>query len=89
MAISIVVRDRISRLLTFNHEIKRKALSLVVKNKENEFMIRLKAQMELQKMIRFAHSGHSDTMRYHSAPILTILRSNIDTLGHPLWLEDA
>lgn len=53
MALGISIRDRISRLLTFNHEVKRKSLLLIIKNRENvDFMSRMKAQLELQKMKR-------------------------------------
>ncbi|KAI8899798.1 hypothetical protein BC833DRAFT_584336 [Globomyces pollinis-pini] len=53
MSISNVVRDRLARILTSRYEPKRQALRLIIYKKENPLVLRIKAQMELQKLSRY------------------------------------
>ncbi|KAL2918358.1 40S ribosomal protein mrp2, mitochondrial [Polyrhizophydium stewartii] len=55
MAIAWVLRDRIRRIVTAEFEVQRKALRLIVKDQRNPLPVRVRAQIELQKLPRMSH----------------------------------
>ncbi|OAJ43151.1 hypothetical protein BDEG_26532 [Batrachochytrium dendrobatidis JEL423] len=50
MAIKSVLRDRLRRILTSELEVQRQALRLIIKDERNTLPVRVRAQLELQKM---------------------------------------
>ncbi|KAI9363970.1 hypothetical protein DFJ73DRAFT_810421 [Zopfochytrium polystomum] len=53
-ALAIRLRDRIARFVVAEQEPQRQALRMVMKDKSLPLMLRLKAQLELQKFSRYA-----------------------------------
>ncbi|KAJ3321338.1 40S ribosomal protein mrp2, mitochondrial [Boothiomyces sp. JEL0866] len=53
MPIANTIRDRIARLLTAEMEPKRQALRYIIHQRELPLVVRVKAQLELQKMSRY------------------------------------